>query len=202
MAYLDSRLGSGEQVLRREHQHWFVVVADARYAVLAWLLALGLLILSGAIPNDSAGQGVRQVIGYAVLVLIVGGLLYFGWQLLRWQNEEFAVTTRRVLKTEGVLNKSIIDSSLEKINDAILTESVVGRIFGFGNLEILTASESGISNLRMLRDADGFKRAMLDSKHDLELELSGARPMPSPALRAATPSIPIPPPGPAADPCN
>ena len=84
MAYLDSRLGSGEQVLRREHQHWFVVVADARYAVLAWLLALGLLILSGAIPNDSAGQGVRQVIGYAVLVLIVGGLLYFGWQLLRW----------------------------------------------------------------------------------------------------------------------
>ncbi|HET7473984.1 MAG TPA: PH domain-containing protein [Candidatus Limnocylindrales bacterium] len=198
MAYLDSRLGSGEQVLRREHQHWFVVVADARYAVLAWLLALGLLILSGAIPNDSAGQGVRQVIGYAVLVLIVGGLLYFGWQLLRWQNEEFAVTTRRVLKTEGVLNKSIIDSSLEKINDAILTESVVGRIFGFGNLEILTASESGISNLRMLRDADGFKRAMLDSKHDLELELSGARPMPSPALRAATPSIPIPPPGPAA----
>ena len=50
----------------------------------------------------------------------------------------------------------------------------------------------------MLRDADGFKRAMLDSKHDLELELSGARPMPSPALRAATPSIPIPPPGPAA----
>ena len=198
MDYLDSRLGSGEEVLRRLHQHWFVVVADARYAVLAWLLALGLLILSGAIPNDSAGQGVRQVIGYAVLVLIVGGLLYFGWQLLRWQNEEFAVTTRRVLKTEGVLNKSIIDSSLEKINDAILTESVVGRIFGFGNLEILTASESGISNLRMLRDADGFKRAMLDSKHDLELELSGARPMPSPALRAATPSIPIPPPGPAA----
>jgi Bacterial PH domain/Short C-terminal domain len=190
MAYLDSRLGSGEQILRREHQHWFVVVADARYAVLAWLVAIGLLIVSGAIPNDGAGQGVRQVIGYAVLILIVGGLLYFAWQLLRWQNEEFAVTTRRVLKTEGVLNKSIIDSSLEKINDAILTESVVGRIFGFGNLEILTASESGISNLRMLRDADGFKRAMLDSKHDLELELSGARPMPSPAIRAGSSPAP------------
>jgi hypothetical protein len=38
---------------------------------------------------------------------------------------------------------------------------------------------------------------MLDAKHELELELSGARPMPGPALRtAATPSIPIPPPGP------
>ena len=49
-----------------------------------------------------------------------------------------------------------------------------GRIFGFGDLEILTASESGIDRLRMLRDAPGFKRAMLDAKHDLELELSGA----------------------------
>ncbi len=182
MAYLDSRLGSGEQVLRREHQHWFVVLADARYAIVMWLIALGLWIISGALP-----EGARPIVGWVIVILVVGGLLYAAWQLLRWQNEEFAVTSRRVLKTEGVLNKSIVDSSLEKINDAILTESVFGRIFGFGNLEILTASESGISNLRMLREADDFKRAMLDAKHDLELELSGARPMPGPALRAGAP---------------
>jgi hypothetical protein len=58
-------------------------------------------------------------------------------------------------------------------------------MFGFGDLDILTASESGISRLRMLRQPDDFKRAMLDAKHDLELELSGARPLPSPALRTA-----------------
>jgi membrane protein YdbS with pleckstrin-like domain len=179
MAYLDSRLGSGEQVLRREHQHWFVVLADARYAFVMWLIAVGLWIISGLLP-----EGARPIVGWIIVILVVGGLLYAAWQLLRWQNEEFAVTSRRVLMTEGVLNKSIIDSSLEKINDAILTESVFGRIFGFGTLEILTASESGISNLRMLREADEFKRAMLDAKHDLELELSGARPMPGPALRA------------------
>jgi hypothetical protein len=188
MAYLDNRLASGEQLLRREHQHWFVLVANARYAILAWVVAVAILILSGAIPNDGgAGSSFRQILGYVVLVLIVGGLLFFGWQVLRWQNEEFAVTTRRVLQVEGVVNKQIIDSSLEKINDAILTESLFGRMFGFGNLEILTASETGISLLRMLRQADDFKRAMLDAKHDLELELSGARPMPGPALRAAPP---------------
>jgi membrane protein YdbS with pleckstrin-like domain len=200
MAYRDSRLGSGEQILRREHQHGFVVVADARYAIVLWVLAAALWLVSGSLPDS-----IRPIAGWIIVILVVGGLLYAAWQLLRWQNEEFAVTTRRVLKTEGVLNKSIIDSSLEKINDAILTESIVGRIFGFGNLEILTASESGISNLRMLRDADGFKRAMLDSKHDLELELSGARPMPAPALRASGPAGPAPvgappPAGPAPEP--
>ena len=59
-------------------------------------------------------------------------------------------------------------------------------MFGFGDLEILTAAEAGISKLRMLRQPDDFKRTMLDAKHDLELELSGARPMPGPAIR--TPS--------------
>jgi hypothetical protein len=183
MGYLDNLLASGEQPLRREHQHWFVVVADARYAIFAWLAAIVLLFLSGLAPD-----ALKAPLGWVIVVLVVGGLLYLGWQILRWQNEEFVVTSRRVLKTEGVVNKRVIDSSLEKINDAILTESIFGRMFGFGDLEILTASESGISLLRMLRQADDFKRTMLDAKHELELELSGARPMPGPAIRSGAPA--------------
>jgi hypothetical protein len=178
MGYLDNLLASGEQLLRREHQHWFVVIADARYAIFAWLAAIVLLFLSGLAPDV-----LKAPLGWVIVVLVVGGLLYLGWQILRWQNEEFVVTSRRVLKTEGVVNKRVIDSSLEKINDAILTESIFGRIFGFGDLEILTASESGISLLRMLRQADDFKRTMLDAKHELELELSGAKPLPGPPIR-------------------
>jgi len=183
MAYLDNLLASGEQPIRRTHQHWFVLVADARYAILAWIAAVLLYVVSGSLPDT-----IRPLLGWVIVVLVVGGLLYFGWQVLRWQNEEFVVTSRRVLQMEGVVNKRVVDSSLEKINDAILSESIFGRVFGFGDLEILTASESGISLLRMLPKPDDFKRAMLDAKHDLEMELSGARPLPSPAIRAAAPA--------------
>jgi hypothetical protein len=82
-----------------------------------------------------------------------------------------------------VINKRATDSSLEKINDAILTESLFGRLFGFGDLEVLTASESGIERLQMLRDAKEFKKAMLEAKHDLEIEIS--RPT-MPPLRVST----------------
>ena len=194
MAYLDNLLASGEQPIRREHQHWFVLLADARYSILAWVVAVLLLIVNNAIfAGNSSLAGVGSALGWVVLVLVIGGLLYLGWQILRWQNELFIVTSRRVLQAEGVINKRVVDSSLEKINDAILSESIVGRMFGFGDLEILTASESGISLLRMLPHPDGFKRAMMDAKHDLEMELSGARPLPSPAMRAAGPTMnPVP----------
>jgi uncharacterized membrane protein YdbT with pleckstrin-like domain len=184
MAYVDNLLASGEQLLRREHQHWFVLIANAAYAIIAWIVAVLVLLATATIlrGNDSLSAAG----GWVVVFLVIVGLVWFAWQALRWQNEEFVLTTRRVLQSEGVVNKQVIDSSLEKINDAILTESIFGRIFGFGDLEILTASESGISRLRMLRDAGGFKRTMLEAKHELELEVSGAKPMPSPAIRAAS----------------
>jgi len=181
---LDKFLATGEVSLRAEHQHWFVLIANAIYAFLAWVLAAILLWLNAAFFN---GNGfISTVTGWAVVILTIGGLIWFGWQVLVWQNEQFVLTNRRVLRLTGVLNKTVMDSSLEKINDAVLTESVFGRMFGFGDLEIQTASESGIDRLRMLRDAPGFKRAMLDSKHELELELSGAKPMPGPAYRPPT----------------
>jgi hypothetical protein len=186
MAYLNNLMAAGEQPIRREHQHWFVLAADARYAIFAWIAAVALLVLSGSILANA--PDVQRLVGWVVVVLVVGGLIYFGWQVLRWTNEEFVVTSRRVLQSEGVVNKRVVDSSLEKINDAVLTQSIFGRMFGFGDLDILTASESGISRLRMLRQPDDFKRAMLDAKHDLELELSGARPLPSPALRTVAPN--------------
>src|SRR5260370_19579509 len=179
MAYIDQMLASGEQPIRRDHQHWFVLLADAFYGILAIVAAIVLLFLS-----SNLGQGTgRDILGFVVLALVVGGLLYILWEALRWRNEEYIVTSRRVLRMEGVINKRVIDSSLEKINDAVLTQSIFGRMFGFGDLEILTASETGISILRMLRQPDDFKRAMLDAKHDLELELSGAKPLPGPPIR-------------------
>ena len=72
-------------------------------------------------------------------------------------------------------------------------------MFGFGDLDVLTASETGIEKLRMLRDAKDFKKAMLEAKHELELELHAARRWPP--IRAAergpgpAPVAPAPAPG-------
>jgi hypothetical protein len=197
MADIDNLLATGERPMKREHQHWFVLVANAAWGIVAVLIAIGLLLISGNLDQG----GLRDVLGWVIVAIVVGGLAYFGWEALQWQNREFVVTTRRVLQLEGVINKRVSDSSLEKINDAVLTRSIFGRMFGYGDLDILTAAETGISRLRMLREADDFKRAMLDAKHELEMELSGSRPLPSPPLRAAppdAPAAPAAPPGPPA----
>ena len=182
MSYADSLMATGERVLYRAKQHWFVLVWNARFALLGILLALVLQFFSGGMSADGISGAIRGLLQWITLILLVGGLIWIVWSVFRWQSQEFVLTNRRVIQAEGVINKKATDSSLEKINDAVLTQNWIGRVFGFGDLEVLTASDIGVDQLRMLVDATAFKKAMLEAKYDHEREL--AAPMPSPPLRA------------------
>jgi hypothetical protein len=183
MGYADTLLASGERIIRIAHQHWFILIWRARWAVFGLLIAVLLTILR--LVNPDASGLLWDLLGWAAVILVVIGIASFVWGALSFRSQEYVITSRRLIHTEGVINKKASDSSLEKINDAILVESVFGRMFGFGNLEVLTASESGIEQLRMLRDAKDFKIAMIEAKHELELELT--RPT-MPPVRAADPA--------------
>ena len=194
MGYTESLLASGERVVRSAHQHWFILIWRARWAVFGLLIALVMTILR-LINKDTSGF-LWTILGWASLILVAFGILNLVWGALTYRAEEYVISSRRLIHVQGVINKKASDSSLEKINDAILVESIFGRIFGFGNLEVLTASESGIEKLQMLRDAKEFKKAMLEAKHDLEIELT--RPTMAP-IRAPEPA-PVAPTGPAPTP--
>lgn len=183
MAYVDGLLADGERVLRRAHQHWFIMVWNARWAVGAVIVAaIGGIIRLLNLNSDGI---LMSILGWVVLVLLVIGALSLAWGWLVYRNTAYVITSRRIIQTSGVVNKRASDSSLEKINDAILTESIFGRVFGFGTLEVLTASEAGIELLRMLTDAKDFKKAMLDAKHEFEVDM--ARPT-MPPMRADAPA--------------
>jgi hypothetical protein len=181
--YADGLLANGEHVVLVRRQHWFTLLDAGKWAIAGLVGAFILLVVSGNLPADGPGGALRQLFGVAIVVLLVIAIAYLVYVYLRWTNDVFVLTNRRVMQIRGIINKRTTDSSLEKINDAVLSQSMFGRMFGFGDLDILTASEAGIDRMRMLVDAMGFKRAMIESKHELELELSRG-PIMSPPLRA------------------
>src|SRR6476620_11696350 len=56
-------------------------------------------------------------------------------------------------------------------------------MFDFGDLTVLTASESGIEKMRMLRRPVVYKKKMLDAKHDYEVDMERAGWAPGPPIR-------------------
>ena len=189
MPYADGLLSTGERVIHREKQHWFVFVWEARYTILAVIAAVIVAILTNGMTGQGTEATIRDALNIGVIILIVLALANLGWTILRYMNQEYVITNRRVMQVSGVLNKTSTDSSLEKINDARLTQSIFGRMFGFGDLEILTAAETGVDTFRMLINPVAFKIAMLDAKHEYEREVTGASDvLPGPPLR--TPVVP------------
>jgi uncharacterized membrane protein YdbT with pleckstrin-like domain len=188
MSYADGLLSTGERILHRTKQHPFIFVWGARWAILAVIIA-GLSTWLGSNLDSSGISGsIKSVLGWITLILFVGGIAVFVWTALRYINQEYVLTNRRVIQVAGVLNRSATDSSLEKINDAVLNQSIFGRMFDFGDLTVLTASESGIERMRMLRSPIAFKKQMLDAKHEYEVAMEREGMAPSPPIRDASPA--------------
>jgi hypothetical protein len=185
MSYADGLLATGERIVYRNKQHPFVFIWGARYTILAIVIAFVLFWFGGNLAPDGVAGTLRQVLGWVTAILFFGGIAVAIWTALRYVNQEFVLTNRRVLQVEGVLNRNSTDSSLEKINDAVLSQSVFGRMFDFGDLTVLTASESGIDKMKMLRRPIEFKKQMLDAKHTFEVDMEREGWAPGPPIRAA-----------------
>jgi hypothetical protein len=165
MAYADSLLTQGETILLRSRQHLLALILDSRLAILFWAVAIVAIVVRIWLNlRDAAGD----LINLIVLVSLVGGIIIVAFRWWDWHNTEYVITNRRLLNVSGILNKRSADSSLEKINDAILHVNVVGRILGYGDLKILTAADAAIDRYRMLDDATGFKKVMMSAKHALQ----------------------------------
>src|SRR3954447_22778916 len=184
--YADSLLTEGENVVYRARQHWLSLIIRGRSAVgllIVGILLIGFVLLAKNIFPDNTLQ---QTLGSGVgLVLLVLGVIIFAYRWWQWTNQDYVITNRRLLKVTGVLNKHSADSSLEKINDAILDQPVLGRMMNYGDLTILTAAEEAVDLYHMLNNPKEFKKTMLTQKHALETEIMyvGAMP-PTPPLRA------------------
>jgi uncharacterized membrane protein YdbT with pleckstrin-like domain len=166
-SYLQSLLGDREKVLLVSRQHWFLLVSAIFFEVVVILIifavSVGLGIAIG--PVAPAAIPIIVAVGFIILLLPLATMIR---DILNWSNHMFIVTNRRIMQITGIFNKNVIDSSLEKVNDVKMTQTAMGRMFNYGDVEILTASELGVNLFRKIEDPIGFKTAMLNAKDQLE----------------------------------
>jgi len=184
MGYLEALMGKNEQIVLTTRQHWITIVGslliNGFFFLLLWGIGVALAFLAVAI------------FPLWIPLVVVGLLSLFPlWRLvadlLHWWNDAFIVTNRRIIQAQGVINKHVIDSSLEKINDVVLTQSMLGRMLGYGDVEILTSSEIGVNLLKRITDPVRFKTEMLNQKEGMN-EMDAFESKAKRTLNAAAPS--------------
>ena len=98
---------------------------------------------------------VPSVWGWLGLVL---GVIYWLARYAAWKANIWVVTNFRVIDESGLLTHFAKESPLDKINNVSYDQSVWGRVFNYGHVEIQTAAEAGstdyfnVNHPRRLKD--------------------------------------------------
>ncbi len=135
---MKTKLRKDEKVALVIKPHWLILVIPALLAIAG--LVGGILIAP---------------YGLIIPLLLFG---YLGYRVIERTNNIWAVTNWRVIDEYGFFAHNSKESPLDKINNVNYHQSVWGRIFGFGDVQIQTASEQGstvyhmVENPRRLKD--------------------------------------------------
>jgi membrane protein YdbS with pleckstrin-like domain len=124
-------LQKGEKVLLVTYSSWTALV-------LPFLGALALVIIGIVIVWK-----VPSVWGW---LGAVAGVVYWLLRYSAWKVNLWAVTNFRVIDEAGLLTHYAKESPLDKINNVSYDQTVWGRLFNFGHVEIQTAAEAGATD--------------------------------------------------------
>ena len=147
---IEDQLQPGEEIL---------YIAHVTRVTLAPLVLLLAVVLAVALYAWYGMNSVPLVLVSGAVALGVGAVL--GWKFIVLRSNEFVLTSFRVMRQSGLLAKRSIDTRLDKINNIEYRQTLLGRVLNFGDIEIDTASESGISVFKDISHPVEFKRTIL-----------------------------------------
>jgi uncharacterized membrane protein YdbT with pleckstrin-like domain len=122
-------LQKGEKILLVTYSSWTSLVVP-------FLIALAGVVASYFI-------GFLDHYGWIAAVL---GVLFFLVKYYSWKVNIWVVTNFRVIDETGLLSHYAKESPLDKINNVSYDQTVAGRLFNFGHVEIQTAAEVGATD--------------------------------------------------------
>lgn len=158
--YLEKLLGQKEKINIIARQHWLVYLQS----ILPEIAIILLMIIGISVSIISFKESWIWLFALLLLLPVISIIR----DTLIWVNHMYVITNHRIIQVSGIINKDVTDSSLEKVNDVKLVQSFWGRLFGYGNIHIMTASELGVNLFSRIANPVKFKTTMLDAKEKEE----------------------------------
>jgi hypothetical protein len=168
MDHIKSLLTSNEVVLVEGRQHWMALLRFAIRPILLGLAGIGLMILSSWVRLEGLLAFLDDLLRLVTIIVVLVAVVWLPIDAIRWSSRQFVLTNRRTMRIEGVARKRSLDASLEQINDVRMEEPLLGRLFGYADLTILTASSTA-EEFRQLIDGLQFKKAVMEAKEALRV---------------------------------
>ena len=148
-----SNLLPGESLILKEHPHWIVVIKSVLFpVVLVILVVIADFTLFG--PDNFYVPHLRTYLSLGVLAL---ALLWLIVVWIRWQSTTYTLTDQRIKIETGVFGRQEKVIPIDRVQDCTTKVSVVGRMLGYGRVEVDAAGAQGAEVLNHLPNPGTFR---------------------------------------------
>jgi uncharacterized membrane protein YdbT with pleckstrin-like domain len=141
----------GENLIVKVHQHW-IFVAKSLVVPVALLI---LVIVSDLtfIPSLK----VSNLALFLTLAVVALALLWLIVIWIRWQSISYTLTDQRIKIETGVFGRQSKMIPIDRIQDCTTRQSLVGRMLGYGRVEVDAAGAQGAEVLEHLPHPGSFR---------------------------------------------
>ena len=148
-----SNLLPGENLILKDHPHWVVLIKSlVTPVVLLILVAIADFAILG--PDHNYVPHLRTYLSLGVLAL---ALLWLIVVWIRWQSTAYTLTDQRIKIETGVFGRQEKVIPIDRIQDCTTRMSVLGRMLGYGRVEIDAAGAQGAEVLNHLPNPGTFR---------------------------------------------
>jgi uncharacterized membrane protein YdbT with pleckstrin-like domain len=141
----------GENLILKVHQHWIFVVKS-----LAIPVALLILVLVSDLTFIPSLK-VSNLGLFLTLAVIALALLWLIVVWIRWQSISYTLTDQRIKIESGVFGRQSKMIPIDRIQDCTTRQSLVGRMLGYGRVEVDAAGAQGAEILEHLPRPGTFR---------------------------------------------
>jgi uncharacterized membrane protein YdbT with pleckstrin-like domain len=148
-----SNLLPGENLILKYHPHWVVLIKSLVIpVVLVILVVIADFTIFG--PNNVYVPHLRTYLSLGVVAL---ALLWLIVVWIRWQSTAYTLTDQRIKIETGVFGRQEKVIPIDRVQDCTTRMSVLGRMLGYGRVEIDAAGAQGAEVLNHLPNPGTFR---------------------------------------------
>lgn len=135
-------LMAGERLIWAGHPTWRATIS----AIVRGLVAAALVFVLAVIVDRLGGGSKWLFYGALAFVVIAGGTILYSW--LTRQFTEYTITDKRLNVRWGVVSKQETTTTVDRIQNLTITQTLVDRILDTGTIDFDTASDTSDARFR------------------------------------------------------
>ena len=140
----------GEKLILRVHQHWIFILKS----LLLPIALLILVLIADFTVLKTTGNNIPLL---ATLAVVAIALLWLIVVWIRWQSIAYTLTDQRIMLKSGIFSRQEKIIPIDRVQDCTTRVSLVGRILGYGRVEVDAAGAQGAEVLLHLPSPGGFR---------------------------------------------